>query len=86
MTKLLTCISSSSTRVNCDVKLCFASADGCGQVDAVNVTVEALAEDDSVERFVKLDRYLHQILFTLDIQACDFGHVRLSLWPWVIWL
>ena len=53
-------------------------------MDTVHITVEALAEDDPVERLVKFDRDLHQILFALNIQAGDLWHIWLGLWPRVV--
>lgn len=50
-------------------------------MDTVNITVESLAKDDTIERFVKLDGHLHQILFALNVEAGDLGHIRLSAGP-----
>ena len=45
------------------------------QMDAVDVGVVTLAEDDSVERLVELNRHLHQILLALDVKGNDARHV-----------
>ena len=82
----ITCVSSRPARVDRYVELGLTSANPGRQVDAVDVAVEALAEDDPVERLVKLDRDLHQVLLALDIKAGDLGHVRLSLRPGIILL
>ena len=82
----ITCVSSRPARVDRYVELGLTSANPGRQVDAVDVAVEALAEDDSVERLVELDRDLHQVLLALDIEAGDLGHIRLSLWPRIILL
>ena len=82
----ITCVSSRPARVDRYVELGLTSANPGWQVDAVDVAVEALAEDDSVERLVELDRDLHQVLLALDIEAGDLGHIRLSLWPRIILL
>ena len=82
----ITCVPGCPARVDRHVKLGFAPAHSSWQVDAVDVAVEALAEDDPVERLVKLDRDLHQVLLALDIKAGDLGHVRLSLRPGIILL
>ena len=50
-------------------------------MDAVDIRVVALGEDDSVERFVKLNIDFHEVLFTGDIEADNLGHVWLSLGP-----
>jgi len=78
------CIASGATGVYCDVKLSIAPSYPCGQVDTVHVAVEPFAEDDAVERLVKFDRNLHQILLALNIKTGDLWHIRLCLWPWVV--
>ena len=50
-------------------------------MDAVDIRVVALGEDDSVEGFVELNVDFHEILFAGDVEADDLGHVRLSLGP-----
>ena len=56
-------------------------------MDAVDVTVVSLAEDDSLERLVEGDGDLHQVLLALDVEAGDLGHVLLRLRPGcVLWL
>jgi len=68
------------------VELSLAASEGCGQVHALGVAVESLAEDDTIERFVKLDGDLHEILLALDVEAGDLGHIGLGLGPRVVGL
>jgi hypothetical protein len=51
---------------------------------AVEVGEVSLAEDDSLERLVKLDGDLHQALLALHVKAGDLGHVLLGLRPHLI--
>ena len=46
-----------------------------GDMDTVDVAVEALAEDHPIEGSVKLDPHAEQVLLTLDLQVLDLGHV-----------
>ena len=50
-------------------------------MDAVDVGIVALAEDDSVERLVEFDGHLHQVLLALDVQRNDSRHVVNWRWP-----
>ena len=79
--KNFTCVSSCTARVDGNIKGGIASANTSGQMDTVNITVESLAKDNTIERFVKLDGHLHQILLALNVEAGDLGHIRLSAWP-----
>ena len=78
---VVTCVPGGSTGVDGDVELSVALADSGGQVDAVDITVVALAEDDSLERLVEGNGDLHQVLLALDVEAGDLGHVLLRLRP-----
>ena len=82
---MFTCIPGCAAGVYCDIKLSITPAHSRGQVNAVHITIEPFAEYDAIERLVKFDRNLHQILFALNIKTGDLWHIRLSLWPWVIW-
>ena len=50
-------------------------------MDAVDITVVALAEDDSLERLVEGNGDLHQVLLALNVKTGDLGHVLLGLRP-----
>lgn len=50
-------------------------------MDAVDIRVVALGEDDSVEWLVELNVHFHQVLFAGDVEADNLGHVGLSLGP-----
>ena len=50
-------------------------------MDAVDVTVVSLAEDDSLERLVEGNGDLHEILLALHIEAGDLRHILLRLRP-----
>ena len=78
---VVTCVPGGSTGVDGDVELSVAVANTGGQVDAVDVTVVTLAEDDSLERLIEGDGDLHQVLLALHVQAGDLGHVLLGLGP-----
>ena len=79
--KMFTCVSSCTARVDGNIKGGIASANTSWKVDTVHITVESLAEDDTIERLIKLDGHLHQILLALNVEAGDLGHVRLSVGP-----
>lgn len=81
---MFTCVSSSSTGVNCNIKLSITSSYSSWKMYTVDITVEALAKDDSVERFVELYGNLHEILLALHIKADYFGHIGLSLRPGLV--
>ena len=78
---MVTCVPGCSTGVDGDVELSVALANTSGQVDAVDITLVTLAEDDSLERLVEGDGDLHQVLLALHVQAGDLGHVLLGLRP-----
>ena len=50
-------------------------------MDAVDVTVVSLAEDDPLERLVEGNGDLHEVLLALHIEAGDLRHVLLRLRP-----
>ena len=74
-------VSSGSARVDGDVEFGAGAAESGGQVNAVDIGVVALGEDDSVEWLVEFDKYFHQVLFTGHVEADNLGHVRLGLGP-----
>ena len=48
----------------------------------INVTVMSFRENHAIKRSIKRDSNSHHILFTLDLQILDHGHVRgLGLCP-----
>ena len=77
----ITCIARGTTRVDGNIKVCVALPNSSRHVDTVHITVESLAKDDSFEWLVKLDGNFHQVFLTLDIKACDLGHILLRLRP-----
>ena len=84
---MVTCVPGGSTGVDGDVELSVALANTSGQVDAVDITVVTLAEDDSLERLVEGNGDLHQVLLALHVEAGDLGHVLLGLRPGsILWL
>ena len=76
-------VASSAARIDGDVKLGISPAQTGGKMDAVDVRVVTLGEDDAVEGFVDLNVHLHQVLFASHVKADNFGHVGLSLRPGV---
>jgi len=50
-------------------------------MNTVNVAVVTLAENDTIEWFVKFNVDLHQVLLASDVQAGDLGHVNLWFDP-----
>ena len=74
-------VSSGTTGVDGNVEFGVGTSQTSGQVDAVNVAVVSLAEDDTVEGFVKFNVDLHQVLLASHVQASDLGHVSLGFDP-----
>ena len=78
---LPTCVASCPAAVDGDVKVSVALSRLGGKVDTVEVAEVSLAEDDTVEGLVELEGDLHQVLLTLNVEACDLRHVLLGLRP-----
>ena len=54
----------------------------CGNMDAIDIAVEAFAEHHAVEGSVELDPHAEQIFLALDLQLLDLCHVgRLTVCP-----
>uniref|UniRef100_A0A2M4D382 Putative secreted protein n=1 Tax=Anopheles darlingi TaxID=43151 RepID=A0A2M4D382_ANODA len=61
--------------VDTDVEAGRRLAEPGRQMNAVDVAVVALGEDDAEEGLVELDVHLHALLFALHVQRHDLGHV-----------